>query len=93
MVLRSSSESIESTLSHVIIIITFFRIFRWGSTYHVYSSLRVWLAYDGTFVEVIPAPSAKGQHCGICGNYNRNKVCNHATSYLLLDCSWSFFSV
>ena len=51
----------------------FLRIFRWGSTYHVYSSLRVWLAYDGTFAEVVPAPSTRGQHCGICGNYNRNK--------------------
>jgi hypothetical protein len=21
----------------------------------------------------MPAPSVKGQHCGVCGNYNRNK--------------------
>ena len=49
------------------------RIFRWGSSYNVYSFLRVWVVYDGNFVEVVPAPSAKGQHCGICGNYNRNK--------------------
>nr|ALO75638.1 melanin-engaging protein [Tigriopus kingsejongensis] len=50
-----------------------FKIFRWGSTYHVYSFLKVWVMYDGTFVETIPAPSVKGQHCGLCGNYNRNK--------------------
>jgi len=50
-----------------------FKTFRWGSTYHIYSFLRVWVTYDGNFVEVVPAPSAHGQHCGICGNYNRNK--------------------
>ena len=32
------------------------------------------MAYDGNFVEVMPAPSVKGQHCGVCGNYNRNKA-------------------
>ena len=31
------------------------------------------MVYDGNFVEVMPAPSVKGQHCGVCGNYNRNK--------------------
>jgi hypothetical protein len=50
-----------------------FKVFRWGSTYNVYSFLRVWLAFDGNFVEVMPAPSVKGQHCGVCGNYNKNK--------------------
>ena len=24
-------------------------------------------------VEVIPAPSVKGNHCGMCGAFNRNK--------------------
>ena len=49
------------------------RVFRWGSTYNLYSFLKVWVAYDGNFVEVVPAPSSKGQHCGICGNYNRQQ--------------------
>lgn len=48
-------------------------MFRWGKSYHVYSFLRAWVSYDGHFVEVVPAPSAKGQACGICGNYNRNQ--------------------
>lgn len=50
------------------------KIFRWGNTYNVYSFLKVWVAYDGNFVEVVPAPSTKGQHCGMCGNFNRNQV-------------------
>merc|ERR1712223_2105127 len=50
-----------------------FKVFRWGSTYNLYSFLKVWVAYDGNFVEVVPAPSSKGQHCGICGNYNRQQ--------------------
>lgn len=50
-----------------------FKVFRWGNTYNVYSFLKVWVAYDGNFVEVVPAPSTKGQHCGVCGNFNRNK--------------------
>ena len=46
---------------------------RWGSTYHIYSFLNVWISYDGNFAMTVPAPSVKGQHCGICGNYNRNQ--------------------
>jgi len=50
-----------------------FKITKWGSTYNIYSFLRVWIVFDGNFVNVVPAPSVKGQHCGLCGNYNRNK--------------------
>jgi hypothetical protein len=50
-----------------------FKIFKWGQTYNIYSFLKVWVVYDGNFVEVMPAPSVKGQHCGVCGNYNKNK--------------------
>jgi hypothetical protein len=50
-----------------------FSIFKWGNTYSIYSFLKVWIVFDGSYVEVIPAPSVKGNHCGLCGNYNRNK--------------------
>merc|ERR1711950_20969 len=50
-----------------------FSIFKWGDTYNIYSFLKVWIVFDGSFAEVIPAPSTKGNHCGLCGNYNRNK--------------------
>lgn len=59
--------------SHTVNNVDIFKVFKWGSTVNVYSFLRVWVAFDGNFVEVVPAPSVKGQHCGLCGNYNRNK--------------------
>merc|ERR1712045_107540 len=42
------------------------------STVNVYSFLRVWVSTDNTFVQVMPAPSTRGQHCGLCGTFNRN---------------------
>jgi len=50
-----------------------FKITKWGTTYNIYSFMRVWIVFDGNYVNVVPAPSVKGQHCGLCGNYNRNK--------------------
>jgi len=50
-----------------------FKLLKWGSTYNIYSFLKVWILYDGSFVEVVPAPSVKGQHCGVCGNYDNNR--------------------
>merc|ERR1712018_88173 len=50
-----------------------FGITKWGSTFNVYSYLKVWIMFDGNFVSTTPAPSVKGQHCGLCRNYNRNK--------------------
>ena len=29
--------------------------------------------FDGTFAQIIPAPYVKGQHCGVCGNFDGNK--------------------
>merc|ERR1712072_545752 len=49
-----------------------FTLHKWGSTVNVYSFLRVWVATDNNYVQVMPAPSVRGQHCGLCGNFNRN---------------------
>lgn len=49
------------------------KITKWGTTFNIYSFMRVWVMFDGIFVNVVPAPSVKGQHCGLCGNYNRNQ--------------------
>merc|ERR1712038_957640 len=40
--------------------------------YTLFSDYNVVVLYDGTFVEVIPAPWVKGQHCGVCGNFDGN---------------------
>ena len=45
---------------------------RWGSVYTIISPYNVMVSYDGTFVQVMPAPFVKGQHCGICGNFDGN---------------------
>jgi len=50
-----------------------FKITKWGRSYNIYSFLKVWIVFDGNYVNVVPSPSVKGQHCGLCGNYNRNK--------------------
>jgi len=50
-----------------------FKLTKWGSTLNVYSFLKVWISTDNVGVQVMPAPSTRGQHCGICGNFNRNK--------------------
>jgi hypothetical protein len=49
-----------------------FKYVKWGSTVHVYSFMRVWISTDNVFVQVLPAPSTRGQHCGLCGTFNRN---------------------
>jgi len=49
-----------------------FKVVKWGSTINVYSFLKVWVATDNVFVQVMPAPSTRGQHCGLCGTFNRS---------------------
>lgn len=48
-------------------------VYRWGSTYQIYSYRNVWVVFDGYFVHVTPASTVKGRHCGMCGNFNRNR--------------------
>jgi len=48
------------------------KLMRWGSVYTIISPYNVMVSYDGTFVQVMPAPFVKGQHCGICGNFDGN---------------------
>ncbi|CAB4068891.1 unnamed protein product [Lepeophtheirus salmonis] len=33
-----------------------FKILKWGSIYNVYSFAKIWVTYDGHFMNVIPAP-------------------------------------
>ena len=52
----------------------YFKILKLGKIIHVYSDrLRIWMATDGHFIQVMPDPFIRGQHCGICGNFNRNQ--------------------
>ena len=69
-VTKSLSEGQEET--HLENGVEIFKLFKWGSTVNVYSFLRVWVSTDNTFVQVMPAPSTRGQHCGLCGTFNRN---------------------
>ena len=53
-------------------IFSLFRLVKWGSVYSLHSEGNVMVSFDGTFVQVIPAPYVKGQHCGVCGNFDGN---------------------
>jgi len=70
---QSNSVTDAREYIHKVANVEVFKITKWGATYHIYSYLRVWVIFDGNFVNVTPAPSVKGQHCGLCGNYNRNR--------------------
>ena len=48
------------------------RLTKWGSVYSLHSEGNVMVSFDGTFVQAIPAPYVKGQHCGVCGNFDGN---------------------
>merc|ERR1711890_172203 len=49
-----------------------FKLIRWGPVHTLWSSMNVLINYDGNFVQVLPAPWVKGQHCGLCGNFDGN---------------------
>lgn len=53
-----------------------FKLSNWGGTMLLQSSSVAAVHFDGTFVQVIPAPTTKGEHCGACGNYDGNKFNN-----------------
>ncbi len=63
----------EQEYAHMVNGVEILKAFRWGDSVLVYSFLKVGMVFDGYSAAIIPAPSTKGQHCGICGNYNRNK--------------------
>ena len=52
---------------------TLFSIVRWGETYTIFSQYNALINYDPSMVQVIPAPYMKGQHCGVCGNFDGNQ--------------------
>ena len=49
------------------------RIVRWGGMYTIFSPYNALINYDPSMVQVLPAPWIKGQHCGVCGNFDGNK--------------------
>jgi len=49
------------------------KLIRWGSVYTLHSEGNVMINFDGTFAQIIPAPYVKGQHCGVCGNFDGNR--------------------
>lgn len=68
---QSISLPFEKSYSHNVNNVEIFKLFKWGSTYNIYSTARLWVTFDGTHANVIPAPSVRGEHCGMCGNFNR----------------------
>jgi hypothetical protein len=50
-----------------------FKVFKWGASINVYSFMRVWVSTDTNYVQILPAPSTRGDQCGLCGNFNRNQ--------------------
>eukprot|EP00092_Neocalanus_flemingeri_P025744 GFUD01027909.1.p1 GENE.GFUD01027909.1~~GFUD01027909.1.p1 ORF type:complete len:741 (-),score=120.67 GFUD01027909.1:127-2277(-) len=49
-----------------------FKIFRRQNNYVVDFFPQMMINYDGNSVQVLAGPQVKGQHCGMCGDYNRN---------------------
>jgi len=50
-----------------------FTLLRWGGMYTIFSQYNALINYDPSMVQVLPAPFIKGQHCGVCGNFDGNQ--------------------
>jgi len=50
-----------------------FKVYRWGHHISVFAWKSAWVNFDGHYTSVTPWPSVRGQHCGMCGNFNRNQ--------------------
>lgn len=57
-----------------------YKYYKFQFTYYLINiafECKVWTIYyfflftDNNYVQVMPAPSVRGQHCGLCGNFNR----------------------
>merc|ERR1712168_355304 len=49
-----------------------FKIIRTKNRFSLMFFPQMMLHYDGYSVKVLAGPHLKGQHCGMCGDYNRN---------------------
>ena len=49
-----------------------FKIIRQQNSYVLDFFPQMMIKYDGNSVQVLAGPQVKGQHCGMCGDYNRN---------------------
>jgi 5-methylcytosine-specific restriction endonuclease McrA len=47
-----------------------FKIYRWDRQYTIESFMNVVVYYDGNSVKVVAPAHVKGQHCGMCGDFN-----------------------
>ena len=49
-----------------------FKIIRQQNSYVLDFFPHMMINYDGNSIQVLAGPQVKGQHCGMCGDYNRN---------------------
>jgi len=47
-----------------------FKIYRWDREYTVDAWMNSWVSFDGNSVKVVAPAHVKGQHCGMCGDFN-----------------------
>ena len=49
-----------------------FKIIRRQNSYVLTFLPQMMINYDGNSIQVLAGPHVKGQHCGMCGDFNRN---------------------